>query len=310
MEDLKEMIFEYTQNGKNINTIAKQFNMGRDRLTKLFKDNNVEFKKDRIKRELKELYDSAIPTYLNNKSIIETCKLFNISTKKAFSEHVKSKGIDVINYQNLKTYDFNIFNKIDTEEKAYWLGFLYADGYITNSKGNCRVSLCLKKDDYEHVLKFKNFLNIPNEITLKTNKMGDAYRITFRNKQIVSDLINLGCVPNKSLILKFPTSEQVPNNLIRHFMRGYFDGDGYLGLRTNNKFKIRGSILGTEEFVLEFLKVLSIDKNPKKCNNIFTFEFRYLELLKFCEFVYDDCTVYLERKYQIFKNSKTCPPKE
>ena len=41
-----------------------------------------------------------------------------------------------------------------------------------------------------------------------------------------NDLIKQGCVPNKSLILTFPNKYQVPKNLINHFIRGYFDGDG------------------------------------------------------------------------------------
>lgn len=68
-----------------------------------------------------------------------------------------------------------------------------------------------------------------------------------------SDLIKLGCFPKKSLKLKFPTEEQVPNYLINHFMRGYFDGDGNIYISEDKK-KFRFSILGTKNFTSEYQK--------------------------------------------------------
>lgn len=52
------------------------------------------------------------------------------------------------------------------------------------------------------------------------------YRLACYSKKSYTDLINKGCGINKSLILKFPDETQVPQNLISHFIRGYFDGDG------------------------------------------------------------------------------------
>lgn len=73
---------------------------------------------------------------------------------------------------------------------------------------------------------------------------------------MVNDLEKLGCVSNKSLILKFPTKEQVPENLTSHFLRGYFDGDGSVFLsensngRTDVKYsRINVQLCGTFEFL-------------------------------------------------------------
>lgn len=65
------------------------------------------------------------------------------------------------------------------------------------------------------------------------------------------DLINLGCVPKKSLILTFPSEEQIPKKLIKHFIRGYFDGDGWF---TNTEKCFQVGIIGTENFISGFLK--------------------------------------------------------
>jgi len=67
------------------------------------------------------------------------------------------------------------------------------------------------------------------------------------------DLIALGCIPRKSLLLKFPTSNQVPEHLIRHFIRGYFDGDGHF---TNTEKCFEAGYIGTEDFIIESLNHL------------------------------------------------------
>ena len=69
-------------------------------------------------------------------------------------------------------------------------------------------------------------------------------------------LNNAGCVPNKSLILKFPSSNIVPTKLLRHFIRGYVDGDGCLCITKPEKIEL--SILGTEEFLQGVLNSLSL----------------------------------------------------
>lgn len=116
-----------------------------------------------------------------------------------------------------------IFDKIDTEEKAYWLGFLYADGSVGSKED--KIELSLAACDYNHIQKFKDFIGLDNKISYR--KKQNAYRYSFRDKTFKEVLIKQGCVPKKSLILTFPTIDQVPVELIRHFIRGYFDGDGY-----------------------------------------------------------------------------------
>ena len=130
------------------------------------------------------------------------------------------------------------FEKIDSEEKAYWLGFLYADGYISFSEN--KIELSLAEKDVHHIEKFRDFLGINNRICYRPSVK--AYRLSFRSDKCKQDLINQGCTPRKSLTLKFPTSKQVPYELIRHFIRGYFDGDGWF---SNTKCCFQVGLIGT-----------------------------------------------------------------
>lgn len=214
---------------------------------------------------------------------------------------------------SLTSKDETIFETIDTEEKAYWLGFLYADGYV-NEKTTA-IELSLAEIDYEHIVKFKKFTKSDRPIRKKEvkikNKTYVAYRLTICSKKIVSDLVSKGCFQNKSLKLKFPNEKQVPKHLIHHFMRGYFDGDGCLSIsnsRKNDQPKL--SLVGTEEFLTEY------ENNLMHLDDCINYKIPKLELRRKTYYsvahsgfyqikdiynvLYLDSTIYLERKRNKF----------
>jgi len=190
----------------------------------------------------------------------------------------------------------NIFETISTEHQAYWLGFLYADGSV-GSKDN-RVELTLAAKDLEHLKKFKDFIEIDNKISYR--KKTNAYRYSFRNIKIKKDLIKQGCHPQKSLTLLFPTKEQVPHNLIHHFMRGYMDGDGYI---TNTPKTKSIGFIGTYSFISSVIDVFNLKPN-KICNvhhenGAKKYQLSAMrEMIDFLNLLYQDATVYLNRKYE------------
>ena len=220
-------------------------------------------------------------------------------------------------------YELNncYFSKIDNEWKAYWLGFLYADGCVRltrNNKSNKQINsliLSLCRKDKEHIQKFLNSLQATYVISDYTvnchGKQYESSKVTITNKQIVLDLISLGCVPNKSLILQFPTENQVPTNLIRHFIRGYFDGDGCIHIDVNKK-NASFSILGTKDFLTKLKKHLMENipnltqsghkiKKDSSTSKAYSFSFSKLEDLSLLyNYLYNGCNIYLDRKLQKF----------
>ena len=133
---------------------------------------------------------------------------------------------------------------------AYWLGMLFADGNVFVSKARMRTSyrtsLSLKCSDYQHVLEFKNALQSSYAISLiKKDPPGQSCRTQHAvySDTIGMDLIDLGCVPQKSLILDWPS--RLPDQHAHHFIRGYFDGDGcgcYNSSRRNIDVQFAGSL--------------------------------------------------------------------
>ena len=244
----------------------------------------------------------AIELYKNGMSLTKIQKEVGINRNK-LSKEFKNLGITILPNGQKYNYNTDIFKQIDTEEKAYWLGFLYADGYINDRS----VELTLQENDYDHLVKFREFIG-DESIQITYRESVKAYRIYIGCKEIAHDLINLGCVQAKSYILKFPTPEQVPEYLVHHFMRGYFDGDGTI---TTNHNQLSFQVLGTNEFldVYESYLLENINRNkPNKRyhdrrhsdNTYFIGYFGNKQVKKIFDYLYNDATIYMERKLNKF----------
>ena len=195
-----------------------------------------------------------INKYLNeNYTLKQLGKEFNCSyptIRNLLNKHkIKSRG----NKQGYPRDEF-YFNKIDTEEKAYWLGFLYADGCVHSNNYEISVNIT----DREHVEKFKTAIKAFNHsiAEIQDKRFQNAktlYQFSIRDKQLHQDLIKWGCIPQKSLLInKIPN---IPRDYVSHFLRGYFDGDGSLHyLRGTNNYRI--SFVGTKDFLNDIQKEL------------------------------------------------------
>jgi hypothetical protein len=202
-------------------------------------------------------------------------------------------------------YNDDFFENIDSEVKAYYLGFLYADSYI-NDKENY-VDLTLHKDDeyiltmfYKHLESNRKFIRIRND---------RHSRLVICSKKIVNDLIKLGCTSRKSFTLKFP--ENIDYKYIPHMIRGYFDGNGCIWNKKNAyeyRLQFTGCIYflsGVEKY---FLENLDIDKkdhycncNKNRCENVKTLKYGGNQIVtKIFNLLYKDATIYLIRKHDKF----------
>lgn len=127
--------------------------------------------------------------------------------------------------------NIDYFEKIDTEEKAYWLGFIYTDGYISPKLNALRIEI--KSTDYLHLQKFANIFG--RKVYYANRTLGDktftSCYVSIYSKKIIKDLNNLGIVNKKSDKDVYNFFEYIPKRLMRHFIRGVFDGDGTIKKR-------------------------------------------------------------------------------
>lgn len=221
------------------------------------------------------------------------------------------------------TCNKNFFEVIDTEAKAYWLGFMYADGYIQSKckNNNRKVGLTLGISDIDHLAKFKRSLESNHNISVyKTSEGsfsgGSEYcRILISEEKMVKDLIDKGCVEHKTNVITFPSEQIVPKNLQRHFIRGYFDGDGSIWCTSSKDGKIKTYNIdhcGTDAFLTGLMNVLINEDIIKREYDFYKRKAGQtvsclkfggnLQAKKFCEYIYTNATIYLQRKYDRYQD--------
>ena len=247
----------------------------------------------------------------NNHSVKELSKMTGIGQERIMSI-LKIKKVKLRPLGSHKGYyekiNHNYFKVIDDEHKAYWLGFLYADGY--NNEKFYQVEITLKDEDKYILEELKKDCESIYDIKYKevnlNGKIFPCNRLTLYSKEISQDLKKLGCMQKKSLIIKFPTEEQVPNSLIHHFMRGYFDGNGCI---SGNNFMLNS----TKDFLDEYIKRLRNNTDISKAG-YFSIDGQghrwshasKRDLQKIFNYLYKDATIYLHRKHNKFvKNNNS-----
>ena len=231
------------------------------------------------------------------------------------------------NYYKNKEIDKDFFKEINTEEKAYILGFFCADGAISNKKtfsiriGLKDVNLLL---DIRRALKSNHAISIiavSHGFLKKDGTPPLACNLSITCPQIISDIKAHNIPVDKTHELTFPTG--IPSNLIRHFIRGYFDGDGSVFLKENKRFlktkeypegylwenlSIGVSMVGTSSFlesVAQYLRPLTGQRGnvrEDKKKHCSSFLFSRNSCLNIYHYFYDDATIWLERKKKVFED--------
>ena len=214
------------------------------------------------------------------------------------------------NKENSRRFHCNhrFFETIDSEEKAYWLGFFAADGYVTK-RGY--VGVTLSSVDKAHLEK----LNVALESTYPVNayrvngyrKDTMSARLLLSSKEMKDDLLLHGITENKTLTLQFP---DLPEDMIRHFVRGYFDGDGSWSYhKSTNQYQFK--VVGTKEILTGILESIGFQnhklykRRPEHTNTFYISIGGNKQVLSIMEYLYTDATVYLERKYEKYKQLNT-----
>lgn len=267
-----------------------------------------------IKQLNDEQIQSIIQDYQNNKSIRQIEKDYGV-TRKSVAKYLEDIGVKTTkgNHYRKYTHQYDYFENIDTEEKAYWLGFMFADGYIvdySNKYGEDKFGITLHSKDISTLKQFKTCIQSTNPITDVSSNGRSLMRIIMSSQKTVDDLISHGCLKQKSLILKPPVG--VPKNLIHHFIRGYFDGDGSIFWNkseferheTWNTPSYIINITSTKEMIEWIIDQVGFGNLTKEKRRQKTWYYRQSgnqKVKDFCEYIYKDATIFMERKYQLYQ---------
>ena len=267
--------------------------------------------------KLKLYQQEVLDKFLSNQyTIKELAEEYNVNTS-SIARFLHRNGIET-NRNSRFHFNQDYFETIDTEHKAYWLGFMYADGYV-NSKENT-VSLRLKDNDDYILKRFAEDLdsNIPVKYYTHTHKLPSSGKehtlkyaaLTICNAKIKKDLISNGCLENKTLVLTFPF--HLPQDLYVHFIRGYMDGDGcitYHGKQKCGIQRFKVSFCGTQEVLKGIQRVFGLTSKLRKRwddnkNNYDLTISGNRQVYAFLTALYENSTIHLERKYNRYLELK------
>lgn len=252
--------------------------------------------------------------YENGMTCKEIFKKFShiYKSERVIQKMIKNMGISRGRYKKPIVVNEDYFECIDNEHKAYWVGFLLADGCIIRCKNKSdTLKFELNIKDKYIIEEFAKDIETDREVKdYKYDKKHNA-QIQIKSNKISQDLSKYGIVPNKTF--KIDCIKNIPNYLLNHFIRGYFDGDGCAYLykpKNQNKHRLRITFCGTENFLKDLnIKLLNqintsninlIDMN-KYGSNVFNLRYiNYDDINKLYEYMYKDATIFLQRKKEKF----------
>lgn len=242
------------------------------------------------------------PLYASGKSLPEIGRLLGVRPE-AILYRMEQLGLDRrASRDACRNYTINphYFARIDTPEKVYWLGFFAADGSIVRGQ----IRLALGRKDDAHVVAFARAIGAEHPIYRDLNSKGRPQtRVQIGCYQMVADLARYGIVARKTETLTYP---DIPAEFDRHFIRGYFDGDGSIG---GQKQPI-ATIMGTESFLIRCAEIAFASGITKKLRSVYKHPSGNAFILaigghhqakRLYDWFYQDCTVCLERKQERFR---------
>lgn len=272
-----------------------------------------------------EVIEKIVKLYNDGASFTELAEQFNCSVTgmRDFlveGRYVKSRGHQTINgvhYNKRHSCNDLFFNKIDSEKKAYWLGYLFADGY--NNTDKKMVSFSQSEPQEEMVYRLKEDLEATQPISVSGPRINTihgkeitskpAHKIAINSKQLSDDLAKHGCTQGKTLTIAFPN---IDDQFKSHFIRGYFDGDGSVtNVKDTTGTKAQFNIIGTLDLLLGIQKELvekaglnAIKISPaKKDSQVYQLVYGGIKnVKKFYSYLYLDSETYLPKKKNIFES--------
>ncbi len=303
----EEIILMY-KTGIGSPTIARKFGVNPETIRLMLRKMNINKPITKLS-VLSQKLDYIKQQYESGRSCKNIATEFNASdsTLKTFLKRHNIK-LRQIKYHKI---DDSYFEKIDTKEKAYWLGRMYADG--TMSKYSFELNI--KYTDKQQLCDFKTALKSDHLISdLDLDKRACDYCEKGRRRspqsvlrvhsvKMVNDLIKLGCMLRKSNRITFPSSNIVPEKLLPDFVLGYFDGDGisshnihHIGFLSNYEFCVK-----LQKWLMEKCNLDATKISPKKGNVFHVSYGGRFQVSKIYHLLYDNCvSVCLKRRKDIY----------
>lgn len=302
MENVQRIIELYTA-GLSIRKVSSEIGVSATQVRRLLQQNNIE---SRTRRTNIALENSIIERYKSGESSEKIGADVNLCGS-TICRILKRYNIPIRpSEENKRAYKIreDFFDIIDTQEKAYLLGFLYADGNVHRQNNTIKIEV--HEQDIDVLELFISNIFVENRPKIGIDR--DIYRyITITSGHLKNALMKNGCVPDKTFLVSLPS---LPSDLLRHFIRGVYDGDGCITV-DNKSNRVRIILTGYSCFLMQIKEVfesLGIKaiytgciKGNDKTSSLVVGDIK--NTVKVLNYLYNDAIIFLNRKYQLFKKS-------
>lgn len=291
-QDIKNKAIELYKSGISARCVADNIGYNEATVRSWLKECKVDIRKGGIYNEKYsiETINKIIELYRTGLYTTDIDSILGL--RNGVSQYLLNKSNVMLRHRGLKSKigNENYFDLIDTEEKAYFLGYIMADGNVSTINSQYSLKIHISIQDREIVDKFLKAINSSNKTKVKTNS--NSYYVSLTSVHMCKGLIELGVIPNKTG--KELISKDIPKDLLNHYIRGFFDGDGITDISRK-----RSGFVGSVNIINNILEILN--------ENLTTFEagknkkvVYFLGGKKFSKKLYDylyrDSTIWLERK--------------
>lgn len=309
-EFLEEWVQLYND-GDSVIQIADKYSVHKSSVYSLFSKNAVSTRKKTYHHINKNEF---VKLYQNGFSMREISSRYGCSenTVKSYLESQGCKRRERGDSNRKYPLNEQYFDKLDSDEKCYWLGFIAADGcimhYTMGKRSLYQMTLTQHVRDIEHLERFKKAIGSNQK--LRMSKGTSTMRLTLNSKRLFESLNNIGIFERKANILEFPKT--VPKEYYYSFIRGVLDGDGHAHTRKRldkNTTAYHLGITGTKVLLDRIAEIIFDElgiKNPKTSKGSstyrskgFTYNLTYCSLkniIKIRDWLYRDSDLYLKRK--------------
>ena len=294
------------EEGWSVSEIARKYNFSVTVISKRLKELGVEVLSNYIAESEYEIFvQEWIELYKKNHSLREIANKYGCSVQTV-SNHL-TKEIELRSYsETSRLYELNelYFSNINTKEKAYWLGYLFANGSTIESLQSNSIQLTASEKQKERVETFLKALS--TERPILQHKGENVYSVRISNQQLFSDVRNYGLVNNKTHGLNFP--KNINGNFIKSFILGYFDGKGFIESR-----RPQMAITGSPSFLTQLLMIIEKELHLKwnikesQPNHYKVIAYSKKDIITFLDWLYEEEVEYDKQTYELYQAHKESP---
>lgn len=296
--EIKNKAIEYYLVGYSANQVSKIVGVNEATIRKWIKEKNIEVRNggsynkkydEEFVKYIWELYESGLnTTEITNK----------LGLKRGIVSYLLRENSYKMNHRGPKSMigREDYFDRIDSFDKAYYLGWIMADGNVSITNGQYSLKIHIAIKDKELIDNFLSTIQSTNKTKVRNGK-NTSYYVSLTSRHMCESLMNYGIIPHKTGLEVFP--KDITKEYYRDFIRGVFDGDGITDIS-----KKRSGFVGSYNLVNSILSILNYKEIrifKTKSENIFYF----LGGKKFSKFLfqymYEDRELYLTRKFERMK---------